>query len=102
MMTTTVKFWRLQEVEVPVCDGKTVNDVKQAFKDIRDGNADGLFDFDDLLDWDSEEICNEDYSAMHVYYTIKTDGKQVDGSRSGQFGTLNYIDGRCDHWHFRD
>jgi len=99
-MTLTIRFWRLQEVEVPICDGRTVDDVKQAFKDIKNNDAASIFDFDGLVDWSGEEVINEDYSGLKDYFAIVQDDEQVGGSKYPWCRGLNYRTGVCETFHY--
>jgi len=81
-----IRFWRLQEVEVPFMDGI---DIEDAIKAIDENNS--LFDTDDL-DWDSEEVVGEDYSGATQSYGLYL-GEQL---------VNNYHPGSCETWIYCD
>ena len=89
---TKVVFWRLQEVEIPLVEGKTVDDLLAVMKKIRESN-DGttLFDFPDLIDWDNEEVINEDHSGFDWNIGVKNDNVMINDYREGHCLTFDYV-----------
>jgi len=57
-----IKFWRLQEVEVPIFVTVTDDELKNVIEEINQNEDSGWFDYD-ICDWDNEEVVNEDYSG---------------------------------------
>jgi hypothetical protein len=81
-----IRFWRLQEVEVPFRDGI---DVEAAIEAIDEN--DSFFDTDDL-DWDKEIVVEEDYSGATDNYGLYFNGKLIN----------DYHSGNCETWVYRD
>ena len=92
MDKNSIIFWRLQEVEVPLSDGKTFDDLRSAMNRIKNGDASSIFDFDGLFNFDNEEVINEDYSGSDEYFGISQNGKIVNGYNPGNCRTFDYVD----------
>jgi hypothetical protein len=87
-MKNSIIFWRLQEVEVPLNKGKTLQDLKDAIE-LMEEDDNWLFDTD-LLNWDKEEVINEDYSGSNEHFGIVKDRKIIN-DYTGICETFEYV-----------
>jgi len=88
----SIRFCRLQEVEVPFMDGI---DIKAAIEAIDEN--DSFFDTDDL-DWDKEIVIEEDYSGATYNYGLYLNGKLVNDYHSGNCDTWVYCNNGDREW----
>jgi len=96
-MSVKLRFWRLQEVEVPLRKGV---DLKEAIDAIIEN--DSLFDTDDL-NWDKEEVVSEDYSGTTDRFGIMVNDELINSDAYSLSGcdTFRYVDKEDWQWQNR-
>ena len=94
----TIRFWRLQEVEIPLQEGKTLEDLKNTIKEIQNDDDTSMFDYEDVFDFDKEEVINEDYSGNTDRFGISVDNKIINDYKTDNCETFLFLDKATSEW----